>query len=64
MNMVAFHKIEKSGIIPVENFEVYDIELEKNHYFSANNVISHNCRLKNMVATKEFNFTNGNMGVN
>ena len=27
--------------------DVYDIELEKNHYFAANNVISHNCRLIN-----------------
>lgn len=25
--------------------EVYDIELEDNHYFSANGVVSHNCRL-------------------
>lgn len=62
--MVKFHKIKNSGIISVENFDVYDIELEKNHYFSANGVITHNCRLKNMVTSKEFNFTNGNMGVN
>lgn len=27
--------------------KVYDIQLEKNHYFSANNIISHNCRLIN-----------------
>ena len=27
--------------------DVYDIELEKNHYFAANNIISHNCRLIN-----------------
>lgn len=26
-------------------------------------LITHNCRLKNMITTKEFNFTNGNMGV-
>lgn len=26
-------------------------------------LITHNCRLKNMVQTKEFSFTNGNMGV-
>lgn len=28
-----------------DNENVYDIELEKNHYFSANNIITHNCRL-------------------
>jgi ribonucleoside-triphosphate reductase (formate) len=28
------------------NGYVYDIELEKNHYFPANNIISHNCRLQ------------------
>lgn len=27
--------------------EVYDIELKDNHYFAANNIISHNCRLLN-----------------
>lgn len=43
---------------------VYDIELEKNHYFSANGVITHNCRLKNKLQSKEFNFTNGNIGIN
>lgn len=42
---------------------VYDIELEKNHFFSANNIITHNCRLKNKLQTKEFNFTNGNIGI-
>lgn len=42
---------------------VYDIELEKNHYFSANGIVTHNCRLKNKLQTKEFNFTNGNVGI-
>lgn len=28
---------------------VYDIELDKNHYFGANGIISHNCRLVNDV---------------
>ena len=30
--------------IKEHNNYVYDIELEKNHYFSANNIITHNCR--------------------
>ena len=42
---------------------VYDIELEKNHLFAANGIITHNCRLKNKIQTNEFNFTNGNMGL-
>jgi hypothetical protein len=29
------------------NNNVYDIQLEKNHYFSANGIYTHNCRLKN-----------------
>lgn len=62
--MVTFKEIQSSGIIPNFSGCVYDIELEKNHYFSANGVITHNCRLKNKIQTKEFNFTNGNIGVN
>ena len=60
--MVEFKKIKSCGII-ASNGVVYDIEIDKNHYFSANNVITHNCRLKNKLTTKEFNFTNGNAGV-
>ena len=62
--MIKFCKASSTGIKSVENYPVYDIELEKNHYFSANGVVTHNCRLKNKVQTKEFNFTNGNIGVN
>ena len=56
-------KIYKVEVINVVNEPVYDIELKKNHYFAANNVVTHNCRLKNKLQTKEFNFTNGNMGI-
>jgi len=35
--------------------DVYDIELEHNHYFSANGIYSHNCRLRNnFEKTKEY----------
>lgn len=34
---------------------VYDIELEKNHYFAANNIISHNCRLRSDTENRFFN---------
>ena len=45
---------------------VYCIECknEDEPYFTLpSGLITHNCRLKNAVTTKEFNFTNGNMGV-
>lgn len=60
---VCFDKLTncKEGV--VSNELVYDIQLDKNHYFSANGLITHNCRLKNKIQTKEFNFTNGNIGV-
>lgn len=58
-----FKKIMSVQTNHVEKQVVYDIELQKNHYFVANNIVSHNCRLKNKVQTKEFNFTNGNLGV-
>lgn len=60
--MVKFEKITSCKSID-ENKIVYDIELEKNHYFAANDIITHNCRLKNKLQTKEFNFTNGNIGI-
>ena len=60
--MENYKKIFKIETITVDTV-VYDIELDKNHYFAANGIITHNCRLKNKVTTKEFNFTNGNMGV-
>lgn len=61
--MANCKKIVKIEVINVVKEPVYDIQLEKNHYFSTNGIITHNCRLKNKVQTKEFNFTNGNMGI-
>jgi len=46
--------------------EVYCVERDNSSdpYFTLpSGLITHNCRLKNKVQTKEFNFTNGNMGV-
>lgn len=37
------------------NDKVYDIELEKNHYFAANNIFSHNCRLRSETNNEYFN---------
>ncbi len=44
----------------------YCIEMKSElhpYFILANNLITHNCRLKNKVQTKEFSFTNGNMGL-
>lgn len=60
---MEFKKITSANIIEVKDINVYDIELDENHYFAANGIVSHNCRLKNKIQTKEFSFTNGNMGV-
>lgn len=66
-------------VIPRSIFKVYKHELEspKSYYcfkikdeslqpyfLMPNGCITHNCRLKNKIQTKEFNFTNGNLGVN
>lgn len=48
------------------NDDVYCIECtnQDEPYFTLpSGLITHNCRLKNKLQTKEFNFTNGNMGV-
>ena len=49
-----------------EKQEVYCLKMEdeKSPYFVlANGIVTHNCRLKNKIQTREFNFTNGNIGV-
>ena len=60
---MKFVEIESIATREVTNETVYDIQLSENHYFSANNIITHNCRLKNKLTTKEFTFTNGNVGI-
>lgn len=56
--MLEFKKIDDIKIIEKE-CNVYDIELEKNHYFSANNIISHNCRLRNELQENTFSYSLG-----
>ena len=41
-----FEPIKKIEL-KTETTTVYDIELEKNHFFYANNILTHNCRLVN-----------------
>ena len=62
-NGVDFCKASTYEKEEVENKIVYDIQLEKNHFFSANGIITHNCRLRNEVEENEFSFTNGLSGV-
>lgn len=59
-NMIKWVEIENCEV-EEHNDYVYDIELEKNHYFSANNIITHNCRLRNSIENQinEFSFTLG-----
>lgn len=50
----------------VDNEDCYCIEIRDglNPYFTLKNgLITHNCRLKNKIQTREFSFTNGNMSV-
>ncbi len=42
---------------------VYDIQLEKNHYFYANDILTHNCRLRNGIEKNEFSYTLGAGGI-
>lgn len=43
--------------------KVYDIELSKNHFFFANNILTHNCRLKNGIENNVFSYTLGAGGL-
>lgn len=43
-------------------FKVEDENIQP-YFLLPNGCITHNCRLKNKIQTKEFNFTNGNLGV-
>lgn len=53
-NGIDFKSIDNIEVIESDDF-VYDIELEKNHYFSANGIISHNCRLRSDIENRFFN---------
>lgn len=50
MKTLVFMEIEEIEVIEHDGY-VYDIELKRNHYFPANTIVSHNCRLRsNMIA--------------
>lgn len=64
---VVTRKVSKVYVndIEVKDFYCFKIvdENSQPYFLMPNGVITHNCRLKNKIQTKEFNFTNGNMGV-
>jgi ribonucleoside-triphosphate reductase len=59
--------VEIASIEHIEDkTDVYCIQLENEdspYFVLANGIITHNCRLKNKIQTREFSFTNGNIGV-
>ena len=60
---MEYKKIYKIEEETVEDKIVYDIQLEENHYFAANKIITHNCRLKNEITDNTFSSTTGLTGV-
>lgn len=60
---MKFTSIKTVSVTEVEHKIVYDIQLEENHYFSANNIITHNCRLRNQVQDNGFSYTLGAGGI-
>ena len=61
---MQFKKIESVTESDSTN-DVYDIQLERNHYFKASSVYTHNCRLKNDVSDQinDFSYSLGAGGV-
>ena len=56
--------IKKNNSIYFKIKSIEEIEYKDEPYFTLPcGLITHNCRLKNKIQTKEFNFTNGNIGV-
>ena len=60
---MEYKKIYKIETEEVNNKIVYDIQLKENHYFAANNIITHNCRLRNKVDKNTFSPTSGLTGI-
>ena len=66
MNNSIYFKIKSIEEFDNYSDELYCIECENKEepYFTLpSGLITHNCRLKNKIQTKEFNYTNGNIGV-
>ena len=61
--MIKFCKIDCCAELPVNNYDVYDIEVAENEHFIANDIITHNCRLKNELDENDFSYSLGAGGV-
>ena len=65
-NNSIYFKVQSIEKVSLDVANSYCLECkdETNPYFTLpSGLITHNCRLKNKITTHEFNFTNGNMGV-
>lgn len=51
---IEFKEIQNIEVLEYNDI-VYDIELEKNHYFATNGIITHNCRLRSDTDNEYFN---------
>lgn len=60
---MKFTAIKSVSVTKVTDKVVYDIQLKEKHYFSANNIITHNCRLRNELKDNGFSYTLGAGGV-
>lgn len=61
--MIKFCDIECCEQLPIDSTYVYDIEVEDNEHFVANDIITHNCRLKNELDENDFSYSLGAGGV-
>lgn len=63
-NNGLYFKIKSIEKLEAEDAYCIECTNQEEPYFTLpSGLITHNCRLKNKIQTKEFNFTNGNMGV-
>lgn len=64
MAAVSYQKIESVYVDETpRKLTVYDIELAEHHYFFANGIGLHNCRLRNELEENDFSFSLGGGGV-
>lgn len=61
-SVIKVYKAELDVPKPYYCFKIADENIQP-YFLLPNGCITHNCRLKNKIQTKEFNFTNGNLGV-
>lgn len=61
--MIKFCKIDCCAELPVDTYDVYDIEVKDNEHFIANGIITHNCRLRNELDKNDFSYSLGAGGV-